>query len=249
MFTGIQTNSDNTQIKNNMVTLMVWEGAYQDRYEPLNVRYNGAISALEATNLVLEGNRVSGSERLGYAVPLIPCTTPSSAWYKDNLARSSLIGVGTLPTDPVTHSCNRISGFTAVKCSDFGIYYQNADTVVFEDVTVADNQMGIFPMVVTPSSTSHAFADKTVTIKNSIVIGTTSSFDCTTDKTDPADDNIKLSTNSRSFDGSRRVGVAFGTFNAKSNNAPVKPLANIMGYQAIKGLTTLEGKLFFGGMD
>lgn len=223
---------------------MVWEGAYQDRFEPLNVRYNGAISALEATNLVLVGNRVSGSERLAYAVPLIPCSTLQSDWYSNNVARSSLIGVGTLPTDPVTHSCNRISGFTAVKCSDFGIYYQNSDSVIIEDVVVADNQMGIFPMVVTPASLGHAYADKTITLKNSKVIGTTSSFDCSSDRVDGADDNIALSGNSRSFDNSRRTGVAFGTFGSGSNNAPIKPFAGIMSYQAIKGLTILEGKNF-----
>jgi hypothetical protein len=224
-----------------MVTLMVWEGAYQDRYEPLNVRYNGAISGLEATNLILEGNRVSGSERLAYHLPLQSCSTSMSDWYSDNVARSSLIGTATLPDEVHPNSCNRISGLTALKCTDFGVYYENKQSVIFEDLTLADNQVAIFPMVIGPSATGHAFENKTVTIKNVKIVGTTSSFDCTTDRVDGSDHNIELSANSRSFDSSRRIGITFGTFNSGSNKAPVKPFVNIMSYQAIMGLTILQG--------
>ena len=95
----MQSNSDNTQFRRNLCTLVQWEGSYMDRQEPLNVRYNGAFSALDATNLVFEGNHVGGTERVGFSLPPESCVTTPANPYKDNVAHTTLLGLAITPKD------------------------------------------------------------------------------------------------------------------------------------------------------
>lgn len=48
---------------------------------------------------------------------------------------------------------------------DVGLYFQTVSSVVVTDVTIADCAVGIYPMVIRPSATSHEYAEKTVTIQ------------------------------------------------------------------------------------
>lgn len=223
---------------------MVFEGSYQDRFEPLNVRYNGFINADKATNLVLENNVVAGSERAGYKVPLKSCGSRASGdAYVGNTVHSSLLGIVVLPSDPVTGSCIEIVNFEVWKVPDYAIYYQNGPSVIVEHNKVADSAVGVFTMINGPVALAHQYADKTITVRNMLVIGRSASFDCTTDVLNTRDDAVIISANSRSFDGGRHIGVGWSTFSSGSNNAPEKPFGGIMKYQAIKGLMMLDSKL------
>lgn len=98
-FPAIESHGDNTQIRNNFITKTQWEGAYQDRLETFNVRYNGAINLVKASNPVLEYNHVGGCERVGFAVLGESCSAPGK--FVGNVAHSCLLGVANI-NEPLT---------------------------------------------------------------------------------------------------------------------------------------------------
>ncbi|XP_069115224.1 fibrocystin-L-like [Argopecten irradians] len=238
---GIETSSDDTQLRRNLVTLVVWEGAYQDREESFNYRYNGAINAPEAKSIVIEDNVVAGAERVGYRLNAMQC---GSAGYGSNLAHSSLMGFGIFPEDKLTVSCVLISNFTVWKIRDGAIYYQNAESAEIRDIVSVENTVGSASFVVGPSAVGHQYADKYILVKDSLFVGATSSFDCSTDAW-KTDDNIRFSGQARSWitDGSH-TGVAFTNFFQSGNNMPKKPHFGTMSYNSIMGITRLEGNTF-----
>lgn len=238
--TAIQTNSANTQIRRNLVTLNLFPGTYQDRLEDSNTDHDGVISAMEANNLVLENNAVSGGERVCYHVTPQSCDAVSGL-YTGNIARTCLIGVAVVPTDKVSGSCVKFAGFTTVKCPYFGIYYNSGPSLNISNVCIGDSAVGVFPMVIGPSATSHAFADKYVSITDSLIIGKSSAFDCTSDVLDTSDQNIRLARTSRPSNINKRIGTVTGQFTSGSNKCAEKPCVNIMAYQAIKGVTVITG--------
>ena len=84
--------STGAKVTNNLVALMVWDGAYQDRYESYNLRYPGAVTGLQASNLVLVNNTVAGSERFGFKVGGQSCDTKQEDRWTGNIAHGALIG-------------------------------------------------------------------------------------------------------------------------------------------------------------
>ncbi|XP_052063080.1 fibrocystin-L-like [Mytilus californianus] len=242
---AIKSNSLNTQLIRNLLVLNVWDGSYLNRHEITNYDHDGSMSLMEASNVVLENNAVSGGERSCYHVPPQSCDS-TTGLYSGNIARTCLLGVMVLPTDSVSGTCAKYTGFAMSKCAYFGIYYNSGPSLVVDDVCISDSAVGIFPMIIGPSATLHQYADKSALISNSLIVGKSSAFDCSTDVLDLSDDNIELSVNSRPTEINRRIGVVFTSFTSGSNNCPKKPCFNIMAYQAIKGLTRIEGVTFAG---
>ncbi|KAK3107766.1 hypothetical protein FSP39_021797 [Pinctada imbricata] len=242
----METNSDNTQFRRNLCTLVQWEGSYLDRAEPLNVRYNGAFSAIKATNLIFEGNRVAGTERMGFALPPESCTSTPTNPYMGNEVHTALLGLAIHPKLELTwsESCLKYSNFTIWKCVDYGVYINHGTSMVVDQMKLADNKNNIYTFVSGPAALSHAYADKTTTITNSLIVGRSSSFDCTADVIDSNDVNIQLSGNSRPCVGGAHMGIVISTFSSGSNNAPVKPFCGIMSYQAIKGQSYIRDVTF-----
>ena len=221
------------------MTLNLFPGTYQDRLEDSNIDHDGVISAMEATNLVLEYNVVSGGERVCFHVTPQSCEAVSGL-YTGNIARTCLIGVAVLPTDKMSGSCVKYTGFTTVKCQYFGMYYNNRPSLDISNVCIGDSAVGVFPMVIGPSATSHAFADKYVSITDSLIIGKSSAFDCASDVLDMSDQNIRLASTSRPSEINKRIGIVSGQFTSGSNNCAEKPCVGIMAYQAIKGVTLIK---------
>ncbi|XP_069121982.1 fibrocystin-L-like [Argopecten irradians] len=238
---GIQTSSDDTQIRRNLVTLVIWEGSYQDRYESFNFRYNGAIHALDSKLLVLEDNVVAGAERAAYRLNAMQC---GSAGYGNNMAHSSLMGFGIFPIDTVSVSCVYISNFTMWKIRDGAIYYQNSVSVEIKNIVSVENTVGSVSFVIGPTAENHEYAEKYVLVKDSLFIGATASFDCSADAW-KTDDNLEISFKARTWikDGSH-VGIAFTNFFQATNNMPLKPHYGTMSYNSIMGLMRLEGNTF-----
>lgn len=79
-------------IMNNLVTLSIWPGAYQDRFESMNIDYDGAIHAPKAKELFLNDNIIAGSERVGYRLPGQACNTVAEDLWTNNVAQSCLAG-------------------------------------------------------------------------------------------------------------------------------------------------------------
>lgn len=223
-----------------MIVLSLGKGEFSTE----KTDYKGAVSAMESTKLVLRQNRVSGADRVGYWVPHVPCDASGSELYSDNVARSTPIGSLVLPADVVTYDCIKITGISAVKCPQYGLYYQNNASVVFQDMVLGDNNNNIMAFVIKPKPNHHDYAFKTATVKNVIMYGTTPSFDCTTDKFDLGIHAYSKASKSNPFD-KQIVGVVIGTFNGKSNSIPKKPFHIIKSQPTIGGLTYVVGKYFF----
>lgn len=243
---GIHTTSNDTKLVNNLVALMVATASYMDRLETFNPRWEAGIEAMGATELYLQDNLVTASERIGYHVPLLACNDTSGR-YNNNKAYSNLIGVFILPGEvDKDASCVKMNDFTVWKSHDFGLYYQDGLEFLSENNMLIENNNGMVALITGPASLSHVYADKRVNVRHTTFVGQTSSFDCSNDKAPVGDDNFILSANSRpSFgpDGGM-VGLVFPNYNSGGNGAPLKPFRGAKNYNAIGGLTTLSDVTF-----
>lgn len=245
----METTSDNTTIRNNLFVLHIWEGSYQNRFEPGNVRWHGCIEAITATNLNLTDNIVAASERFAYHIPPQDCSIPAAKRYANNKANSAFICLGILPLDPVvtTTNCALITGVTSWKCSYYGFYYNNRVSVVIDQVAAVECGIGVFEMLIGPSPIGHFAEERRGDVNNSLIVGTTSSFDCTIDQINPNDDNVKLSSLAVPFKARRegKGGIAMIIITGGPNKAPEKPFAGILTYPALLGLMVINSKFLY----
>ncbi|KAL3886654.1 hypothetical protein ACJMK2_026634, partial [Sinanodonta woodiana] len=210
---AIWTTSAKTTIRGNLVVLNNGTEGYE-----------AAIEALEATDLTLIDNAVS-AERMCYHVPGTECDSGNTGNYINNIGHSCLIGAGLFPGDADVHSCTRLANFTLWKNHDYGLYYNNYPSTKLTDNVVIENGVNIFSMVVGPSSLKHQYENKFAHVANTLIVGRTSSFDCSY--------NGLLSPSVEMNGG--MVGLVWTTFTSSANSAPVHPLASIVDYQAIGG--------------
>ena len=162
------------RLERNLVTLVQFPGTFNGRKE-LRHEWNAGFELIHSTDVVLRGNVVAGSERAGYHVDGEPCDGPSRL--ADNTVHACLIGVMLLPKDgqPV---CTLVANYAVWRAFDYGVYFQVVSSVVVSGLTSIDNMLGVFPMVIGPSASSHAHADKFARIEGSTFVGSSSSFDC-----------------------------------------------------------------------
>ncbi|XP_041373046.1 fibrocystin-L-like isoform X2 [Gigantopelta aegis] len=244
---GIVIHSESNNLTNNLVTLSIWPGSYQDRREIQNILYEGGIEAMHATNIIMRGNVVAGSERAGIRYPGEACDAPTTS-LADNTVHGSLSGVAIFPKDKlVSSSCVRWSNFFVWKNLDWGLYINNGPSVEIEDIVSVENGVGVFTMVVGPGALSHDISqDKYVKLRNSTFVGKTSSYDCVSDVKPSNDDNIQLSGQGRSWGNGThgKVGFSMAVFTSGGNLAPEKPFYVIMAYQALKGIMKVSDVVF-----
>lgn len=208
-------------------TFVPWQADY-------DVTYWGAIDAHEADSVIIENNFVSGAQRTGilYKGDLCPGVTQLQPGMnhsvKNNIIHSSLAGAAIFPgyTYSPLISCASMTGFTVFKSVNYGLYYQNAPKVILDSNVLVDNQVGLFAIVIEPNEISHAVENKTIHITNTIIVGRSSSFNCTSDLK-PNDLNNKKALGMRTFgsgaNGLGMTGLAIGNFLGETNKMPKKP--------------------------
>ncbi|XP_068094022.1 fibrocystin-L-like isoform X1 [Hyperolius riggenbachi] len=242
---GIRITGAQVNVRRNLVALAIWPGTYQGRMETSNILWHAGIQINEGSDIVLQDNVVAGFERAGYRINGEPCNgfaNPNPQWY-NNEAHGGLYGVymnaDGLPT------CSLVRGFILWRCWDYGIYIQTTSSVQISEVVLAENGMGILPIVYTPASVSHEISNKTVDISNALVVGSSPSFDCGDSLTN-SDPNLLLSEQHRSHRPltGGRSGICWPTFASSHNLAPGHPHAGLMSYNAISGLMTVEDTIF-----
>ncbi|XP_052286416.1 fibrocystin-L-like [Dreissena polymorpha] len=245
---GLATSSDDTSILNNFITLVIATASYQDRFEEFNPRWEAGIEASDAQDLVLQGNLVSGAERLAYHVKPVSCNDTSGR-YQNNKAFANLLGVVVLPADELPEDavdCVMLSNFTVWKSHDIGIYYQNSLSYKAVGNVLIENTNGLFSIINGPSASSHAFENKRINVEENLFVGQTSSFNCSIDVTPPVDANIVLSENARATraPGGGMIGFVFPQMLSAPNGAPLKPFTGIKSYNAIGGLLVAKKNTF-----
>ncbi|KAK7105773.1 hypothetical protein V1264_017108 [Littorina saxatilis] len=247
VYHAIHTTSIGTRVERNLMALNIFSGTYQDRYEVMNYHVDAAVEAIEAMDLVMKDNIVSGSERAAYHLMGQPCSTPSAAMWSNNEAHSCLTGVGIFPDDtPVDSTCYLWAGFMLWKNGDWGLFIDNSPSVQFKNIVAAENGASVMTHVIGPGATGHATGDKTVDVSDSTFIGRTMSFDCSLDIMDSSDDCVALSSQYRGwrYGSCGMAGIVFPNFVSGSNNAPKKPWAGSMTYNAINGIMRVNNVHF-----
>uniref|UniRef100_A0A3B5MPL8 G8 domain-containing protein n=1 Tax=Xiphophorus couchianus TaxID=32473 RepID=A0A3B5MPL8_9TELE len=245
---GIRVWGDRIMLRRNLVMMSLWPGSYQDREEPFNFQWNAAIEVSEGSGVVLQNNIVAGYERVAYRIDGEPCfQNPNEAWVQ-NEAHGGLYGVY-LNKDGLA-GCSFIRGFFVWKAFDFAIYFQVIMDVVVSNVTLVDNGMGIMPLVFAPPSLSHAYADKSVLVQNSLIVGSSPAFNCSDTLSSDNFNVVAMSPHRapRPPQGGRS-GICWPTFQSEHNTAPAKPHHLNMNYNAIKGLMTVTDTTLVGFRD
>uniref|UniRef100_A0A3B3X637 G8 domain-containing protein n=1 Tax=Poecilia mexicana TaxID=48701 RepID=A0A3B3X637_9TELE len=247
---GIRVWGDRILLRRNLVMMSLWPGSYQDREEPFNFQWNAAIEVSEGSGVVLQNNIVAGYERVAYRIDGEPCPgfqNPNEAWVQ-NEAHGGPYGVY-LNKDGLA-GCSFIRGFFVWKAFDFAIYFQVVMDVVVSNVTLVDNGMGIMPLVFGPPSLSHAYADKSVHVQNSLIVGSSPAFNCS-DTLSSDDFNVATTSLHRAPRPPQggRSGICWPTFQSGHNTAPAKPHHLNMNYNAIKGRMTVTDTTFVGFRD
>lgn len=243
------TESADTIIDNNLVSNVQWTGSYDGRSEAFNIRYESGFKALGATGLTLTNNYAAASERVGFNVPGEECSSGVNA-YSNNHAVGNLMGVAIFPNDDISSgsgtTCTRLAEFTVFKNRDYGLYYNNDNSVEILNNVYSDNTAAMFTMVIKPNPLDHQCSSKTIKMYDSVVIGKATESDCSSERT-ASGTYINLSGHCRGLTGpaGSNLGTLFGQFTAGMNNAPEKPCGGIMAYNTICGKTTMESKSAF----
>jgi len=81
-----------------------------------------------------------------------------------------LAGVGTLPTYPKIPGCMKIVNFMVYHSHDFAIYTQTSSSIVYEGLTLVDNELNILPLIYSPNPLGHSLSNKSVELRNSYIV-------------------------------------------------------------------------------
>ena len=212
-----------------------WASVFIPWEAPFDKTYWGAIDAHMADSIVMENNFVAGAQRSGilYKGGLCPGASIGVGMnhsIKNNIVHSSLAGVSLYPDFSYSQlNCVSINDFTIFKSVHWAIYYQNPSSVIIDSNVLVDNRVSVAALVIGDGQLSHLITGDTIQIKNSILIGTSSTFDCLTD-VKPNDFNSFHATTIQAYGGgpteAGNVGIITGTFLGATNMMPIKPWYN-----------------------
>lgn len=218
-----------------MVALNYWPGTFVPWQAEFLIDYFGSIDVRNSESVVLENNYIAGSERIGLHYRGDVCynemTSKLNHSIQNNIIVGTLAGVAILPLWGYTQfNCTKISKFTIFKSVHHGIYYNNAPSVIVDSNILVDNQLNVLLKVIKPAITEHEMSGKTMTVKNSLIVGKTDSFDCINDIY-PNNINTKFAkTITAYFTGNLpassprgKAGISWADFSSGSNGAPYKP--------------------------
>ncbi|XP_038070546.1 fibrocystin-L-like isoform X1 [Patiria miniata] len=243
---AIIVRDNNQQLIHNLVTLVVFPGTYQNRFEKENLEWNAGIEVDSAGKVLLVNNTVAGSERVAFSVKGEACFDPPNPltdWY-GNVGHSTLHGVHVF-LSPIL-PCTKIANFLIYKSWDFGIYHQSAARLLITDVTLVDNKIAIMPLVFSPAALSHVTSDKFVRVQNSVIVGVSDSFDCTNDDVQPENAGQSSKQRGPRASGGGHIGLMWSCFMSSSSGAPFKPFHNVNSYPLINGMTAVQNVHFRG---
>ncbi|KAM6185543.1 LOW QUALITY PROTEIN: fibrocystin [Rhynchocyon petersi] len=200
------------------------------------------IKVNQANDINLHGNVVAGSERLGFHIRGHRCSLPEALW-SDNMAHSSLHGLHVYK-EAGMDNCTRISGFLVFKNFDYGAMLHVQNSVDIENLTLVDNTVGLLAVVCVSSVLQSSTEEAQIMLRNSVIVATSSSFDCIQDKLLPRSANL-TSTDRAPFNPRRgRVGILWPGFTSEPNQWPQEPWHRMKNSRSISGRMKLQGVTF-----
>ncbi|XP_066215311.1 fibrocystin isoform X2 [Saccopteryx leptura] len=226
---GIDLEGQAYSLSNNLVVLTT-----QSAWSTVWV---AGIKVNQANDINLHGNVVAGSERLGFHLRGQRCSSLEALW-SDNVAHSSLHGLH-LYKESGLGNCTRISGFLAFKNFDYGAMLHVENSVEIENVSLVDNAIGLLATVYVSSVAQHSIGKEQIVLRNSVIVATSSSFDCIQDKVKPHSANLTLTDRAPSNPRGGRVGILWPVFTAKPNRWPQEPWHKVRSGHVISGIMKL----------
>jgi len=160
--------------------------------------------------------------------------------FKRNTAHGAGIGIAIRPEFAYTTiPCIQVSEFTVIKSQYYGIYYQSHAEFTVDKVTLVDNQIGVFQLILGNPPQTHVVTEKKYIVKNSLIVGRDPYYSCDNDKypRNLSDTKATFKSFGGGLDKKGRVGLLWPTYCSGGNGAPTKPWSGLLTYNQI-------GKLF-----
>ncbi|CAF4249716.1 unnamed protein product, partial [Rotaria sp. Silwood2] len=250
---AIVVTGKNSIIEKNLVSTIYWSGTAQPKLAEFNNNNDGAIMSKDAISVIMKDNLVAGVERLAYRIQGNSCSgtvlpNDINNDYSNNEVHSAMSGVNIWPMDKGFEydlNCILIHDFKTYKAWYYGLYINTARNIIIDSCTVADGNVGIFTFVIGPTALSHVVGNNSVTILNSMVIGSITPDDCNdTPNTTTVSliNSVKaiptVSATSSTGNPGGRSGIVFPFF-SRDNLMPRHPWTGIAAYPCIDGLMTI----------
>uniref|UniRef100_A0A2K6GL63 Fibrocystin n=1 Tax=Propithecus coquereli TaxID=379532 RepID=A0A2K6GL63_PROCO len=200
------------------------------------------IKVNHAKDIDLHGNVVAGSERLGFHIRGHQCSSPEMLW-SDNVAHSSLHGLH-LYKESGLGNCTGISGFLAFKNYDYGAMLHVEDSVEIENTTLVDNAIGLLAIVYVSPASQSSIENVQIVLRNSVIVATSSSFDCIQDRVKPHSANLTSADRAPSNPKGGRVGILWPVFTLEPNQWPHEPWHKVRNGHSVSGIMKLQDVTF-----
>ncbi|XP_053078676.1 fibrocystin isoform X8 [Acinonyx jubatus] len=231
---GIDLEGQNFSLSNNLLVLMT-----QSSWSTVWV---AGIKVNQAKNINLFGNVVAGSERLGFHIRGYRCSSPEARW-SDNVAHSSLHGLH-LYKENGLDNCTGISGFLAFKNFDYGAMLHVENSVEIENITLVDNAIGLLATVYMSYAPQRHIENLQIVLRNSVIVATSSSFDCIQDRVKPRAANVTSTDRAPSNPRGGRVGILWPVFTSEPNQWPQEPWHRVRNDHSISGIMKIQDVTF-----
>ncbi|XP_070370876.1 fibrocystin isoform X2 [Equus asinus] len=231
---GIDLEGQAYSLSNNLVVLMT-----QSAWSTVWV---AGIKVNRAKDINLRGNVVAGSERLGFHIRGHRCSSPEALW-SDNVAHSSLHGLHFYQESGLDN-CTGISGFLAFKNFDYGAMLHVENSVEMENITLVDNAVGLLAVVYVSSVPQSSIGNVQIVLRNSVIVATSSSFDCIQDRIKPCSANSTSTDRAPSNPKGGRIGILWPAFTSEPNQWPQEPWHKVRNGHSVSGIMKLQDVTF-----
>ncbi|XP_028906522.1 fibrocystin isoform X3 [Ornithorhynchus anatinus] len=231
---GIDLEGDDHSLTRNLVVLTKQPAGCPDWVAGIKVNRANGTSLLR--------NAVAGSERIGFHIQGHKCS-PTESLGADNVAHSNLHGFHLYKGDGF-HDCTKISGFLSYKNFDYGVMFHLESAVEVENVTLIDNGVALLPVAYGSPARAPALRKQRIIVRSSVIVATSSSFDCIRDRIRPLSANATVRDRAPLNPQGGRVGVLWPGFTSGQNQRPRDPWHKVRNDPAIVGIMKLEEVTF-----
>ncbi|XP_030346033.1 fibrocystin isoform X2 [Strigops habroptila] len=233
---GIDLEGQNHSLIRNLVIL--------SRQPEDSLNWVAGIKVNLAIGVSLCGNVVAGSERIGFHIRGQECLQ-DGGYCSKNVAHSSLHGIHLYQGDGF-QTCTRITGFLSYKNYDYGIMFHLGSSVIIDNVVLVDNTVGLMPVVYCLYAKQCHTGKRLIELRNSIIVATSSTFDCIRDRIKPHSADLTAKDRPPSYPLRGRVGILWPTFTTVPSQRPDNPWHKIGNCTKVLGLMKLKEVTFTG---
>nr|XP_045012449.1 fibrocystin isoform X2 [Jaculus jaculus] len=230
---GIDLEGKNYSLSNNLILLTMQPDG--------SSTWVAGIKVNHANEVTLQHNVVAGSERVGFHVRGHGCS--SEVPWSGNVAHSSLHGLH-LYKESGPNNCTGISGFLAFKNLDYGAMVHTENSLEMENITLVDNAVGLLATVHVSSDLLSSVQNVQIVLRNSVIVATSSSFDCIQDRVKPSSANLTSTDRAPSNPRGGRVGILWPVFTSEPNRWPQEPWHKVRNGHSISGIVKLQDVTF-----